>query len=152
MSNQRPLDIAFLQLRHRDLAGKSTIRLIKHILRRHLQFLSEMFPCQEQIERRRGNDDVWIITCSEKEGLAPFHGEDNSLTNIRIQFGVVEVLDNLGDGLDRTIPARSFPLSVIDSTAPPSLSLSVIERKGSHLEIPTDKKSTTHLDAIELVS
>jgi hypothetical protein len=58
MAHQRPGDVAFAQLLHRDLAREGAVGLVEHVLRRHVEFLAQMLAHKQQVEGRRGNDHL----------------------------------------------------------------------------------------------
>ncbi len=58
MPDQRPRNIAILQLINTNLARKGAVRLIEHVLRRDFDALAEMLACEEEIERGWSDDDL----------------------------------------------------------------------------------------------
>jgi len=81
MPQHTPRNPTVHQLLHTNLARERPIRLIKHILRRHLDALPEVLAAEQQVKRRRGDDD--------------FDG--------RVGFGGREVRDNVPDLLDGAV-------------------------------------------------
>lgn len=58
---ERPANATVLQLLRADLARKRSVRLVEHVLRRHLNALAEVFAREEQVESRRGDDDLYKV-------------------------------------------------------------------------------------------
>jgi len=59
VTKQCPLDRAVLQLRHTDLAGESSVGLVKNILCADFNLFTEVFTGEEEIEEGRGNDNLF---------------------------------------------------------------------------------------------
>ena len=53
-----PGDVAVLELRHADLAGEGAVGLVEYVLGGHLDLGVEVLSDEEEVEGRRGDDDL----------------------------------------------------------------------------------------------
>jgi hypothetical protein len=61
VAQNRPGDAAVLELVGRDLAREGAARLVEDVLRCDFEALAEVFACKEEVERGRGDDDLWGV-------------------------------------------------------------------------------------------
>lgn len=82
MTQDRPGDVAVLELVDGDLAREGAVGLVEDVLGSDFDAGAQMLAGDEQVEGGRGDDDF----------------------GVGVEFGVVEALDDLFDGLDRAVP------------------------------------------------
>jgi large subunit ribosomal protein L43 len=103
-----PGDLAIGQLGDRDLASEGTVGLVEDVLWGDLETLAKVLADKQEVQSRRGNDDLWnkvaISIDTSAEGLRIL--QLKSRTNVGVERGVVDVLDNLLDRRDRPVPER----------------------------------------------
>jgi hypothetical protein len=61
VAQNRPRDAAVLELVGRDLAREGAARLVEDVLRRDFEALAEVFAREEEVERGRGDNDLWWL-------------------------------------------------------------------------------------------
>lgn len=79
---------------HADFTGEGPVRLVKDILRRDFDSLTQVLACEEEVEGGRGDDDFGVL----------------------VDFGIVEVRDDffdLGYGAVPTTPTSVLCIVVI---------------------------------------
>lgn len=82
MSHQGPRNTAVVQLVHAQFTGIRSHGLVEDILRSNGEFGIGLVAGWEEVDRRRGDDDL----------------------SVGVELGFVEVVDDVADGFLRTIP------------------------------------------------
>lgn len=59
MASERPGDFTVHQLFHTNFSGERAVRLVEDVLRADFNFRFQVFTDNEQIQARRGDDDLW---------------------------------------------------------------------------------------------
>jgi hypothetical protein len=89
-----PVNIGVFELLWRDFSGKGTFELGVGVLGGNLDRLLDGFLDLQQVDGRRGNDDLCDLSlCFEMSGL----------TSLAVEVGRVKVLHNLLDGSQASI-------------------------------------------------
>ena len=65
VTGQGPGDVGLLELRGRDLTGEGTVGLVEDVLGSDLETGAEVLTGEEQVEGRRGNDDLCRLVSIE---------------------------------------------------------------------------------------
>lgn len=119
MAEDDPCDAAVLELLGRDLTGESAVGLVVDVLGSDLDTLAEVLAREEEVESGGSNDDLccasaWLLARSFAHEL---------LTSVGVELGIVQVLDNLLDGLDGAVPVflSALARSKLELTALPRL-------------------------------
>lgn len=102
MTKNRPSDTAIPELVHANLAGESAIGLVEDILSGDFNSSSQMLAGKKQIEGRGSNDDLYIQSAFQSGILA----DGLHLTGIGIEFGLVDIVHNVPNGLDSAVPGH----------------------------------------------
>jgi hypothetical protein len=89
VAQDRPGDVAVLELVDRDLASEGAVGLVEDVLRSDFDAGAEVLPDQEEVERGRSDDNL----------------------GVGVQLGLVQVLDDGLDSLNVTIPAGNERLA-----------------------------------------
>jgi hypothetical protein len=84
MPDQSPGNLRILQLIHANLTGKRTIGLIEDVL--------------------RGDTDLGVCEAAGEKEVDGWRGDDD--LSVWIEFGGVEVGDDVGGGLGGSVPGR----------------------------------------------
>lgn len=84
MTDDNPVDAGVLQLLDADLTGESTIGLVEDVLGSNADLLVGQLAGEGEVESGGRNDNL----------------------SRGIELGVVEVLDDVGDALDNTVPGN----------------------------------------------
>lgn len=61
VSDQRPVDVAVPELVDGDLARKGAVGFVEHVLRCDRQTLAEVLSREQEVQRGRGNDDLFFL-------------------------------------------------------------------------------------------
>ena len=110
VSDQGPGDAAVLELLSRDLAGKGSVGLVEDVLRCDLEALAEVLACEEEVEGWGCDDDLWLRVSfsyfANVMDLAPSWVAEDAFqrTCVGVELGLIQVLNDVGDALNRAVP------------------------------------------------
>jgi len=110
VSDQGPGDAAVLELLSRDLAGEGSVGLVEDVLRCDLEALAEVLACEEEVEGWGCDDDLWSRVSfsyfANVMDLAPSWVAEDAFqrTCVGVELGLVQVLNDVGDALNRAVP------------------------------------------------
>jgi hypothetical protein len=138
VADESPGDAALLQLLSGDFASESSVGLVEDVLSGNFDILAEVLACEKEVERWRGDDNLCagISILSAQSTLAV-----RVRTGVLINLSLVEVIDNICDGLDRPIPLFSVRPAV-------RVAVTYSSTRYVHLEVPSDEELTTHVDGL----
>jgi hypothetical protein len=100
VTSQGPGDVGILELGGRDLTGEGTVGLVEDVLSSNLETGAEVLAGEEQVEGRRGNDDLCellALTTSCSVCMQCL------LTDVGVDLGLVQVVHDALDRVDRTV-------------------------------------------------
>lgn len=107
MANDNPVNLGVLQLLDADLAGESTVGLVKDVL---------------------GSNADLRVGEAAGEGEVEGGGRDDDLGGI-VELGRVEVLHDVGDALSNTVPVM-----LVNCVALACRSILTVEREGQSIQ------------------
>jgi hypothetical protein len=121
VADEGPGDAAVLQLVGRDLTGESTVGLVEDVLCGDFETLAEVLACKEEVEGWWCDDDLYaeLANCFCGGLTEDFRSPDTfqkgqiGHTDILVELGLVEVVDDIGDRLDRTVPLELLAPSAV---------------------------------------
>lgn len=108
-----PVDAAVLELRDGDFAGEGAVGLVVDVLGGDLNAGAEAFADEEEIQVGGRDDNLWSELsnavsidrgCTVMDSLRSKGGLKR--TDVGVEFGLVQVVDNLLDGRDGPVPRR----------------------------------------------
>lgn len=113
MTQDGPGDSTLFQLVHRDLTRESTVWLVEHVLGGDFDTFAEVLTGKEQVERWRGNDNLFHgIFISKLLRGKSYRRKSETRTDVGVKLSIVQVVDNILDGLDVAIPLEVSVQSV----------------------------------------
>ena len=101
VAQDRPRDAAVLELVRGDLAREGARWLVEDVLRGDFEAGAEVLAREEKVEGGWGDDDLWWCVRFAFGGCAWGLGR---LTSVGVELRVVQVSEDLFDGLDSSIP------------------------------------------------
>jgi hypothetical protein len=121
VADEGPGDAAVLQLVGRDLTGESTVGLVEDVLCGDFETLAEVLACKEEVEGWWCDDDLYaelaICFCGglTEDFRSPdtFQKRQIGHTDVLVELGLVEIFDDVGDRLDRTVPLEWLAPSAV---------------------------------------
>jgi hypothetical protein len=139
VADEGPGDAALLQLLSGDFASESAVGLVEDVLSGNFDALAEVLAREEEVERGRGDDNL----CA---GISFLYSSQSALavgirTGILINLGLVEVIDDLGDRLDRPVPLLSVRPAV-------RVAITYSSTRYVHLEVTSDEELATHVGGL----
>lgn len=126
MSDNSPVNLSILELLNADFAGESTVGLVEDVLGGNANLGVGSLAGKEEVEGRGGDDDL--------DG--------------RVELGLIEVLNDGGDGVSDTVPIIAPRMSVAVQ-----LQVGMVKLRGElrgigleliHLEVTTDEELARH--------
>lgn len=135
MAQDGPGNATILQLIGRDFASESAIGLVKDVLSGDFDALAEVFASEEEVEGWWCDDDLCKTGSVRHHFINAFRRKRH--TSVRVELSIVDVVDNILNGLDIAIP---LALLVHDMSCSGTHSLG----RNIHLEVSTDEKLARH--------